>query len=173
MTAAGTRDDAQAKASAHGLGTTRHGRSLAMWLIALLSSCGPAPSTLDWSSPVTPTTAPATTPARLHVDGRALKSSEGREVRLRGVNVCSLEFDETGATWQLQPDGGSPLLGALVDPTRWRANVVRMPVNQERFLVDDIYADRVERLIDASARHEPRLSHRHQHGRLWHLGDGV
>lgn len=82
-----------------------------------------------------------------------LKTTDNRSVRLRGVNVCSLEFDETGATWQLQPDGGSPLLDGLVDTTRWGANVVRMPVNQERFLTDDVYATRVERIIDASAQH--------------------
>lgn len=125
------------------------------WVVALVwcVACGPAPARLDWSSPVSPTAAPESSPSRLHVDGRTLKTTDDRAVRLRGVNVCSLEFDETGATWQLQPDGGSQLLDGLVDPTRWGANVVRMPVNQERFLTDDGYASRVERLIDASAQH--------------------
>ncbi len=75
----------------------------------------------------------------------------GVEVRLRGLNVCSFEFDATGATWKLQADGGSGLLDVLVDPARWNANVVRVPVNQEWFLSDDDYVRRVEHVIDAAA----------------------
>jgi hypothetical protein len=57
--------------------------------------------------------------ARLQVDGAALRDASGNEVRLRGLNVCSLEFDNAGANWQLDPtDGGSVLLDALADPAK-------------------------------------------------------
>lgn len=98
-----------------------------------------------------PTAAPASSPSRLHVDGALLRDANGNEVRLRGLNVCSLEFDHAGANWQLQPDGGSPLIDALVDPSRWNANAVRMPVNQEWFVTDSEYVARVEQLIDLAA----------------------
>jgi hypothetical protein len=116
----------------------------------MVGGCGPAEPGPDWTEPVSPTPAPASAPPRLHVEGATLRDEAGREVRLRGVNVCALEFDVEGANWQLQPDGGSPLLDTLADPARWGANVVRMPVNQEWFLTDAAYVERVERLIDAA-----------------------
>jgi endoglucanase len=61
--------------------------------------------------------------------------------------VCSLEFDREGANWQLSATG-SAVLATLADPTRWKANVVRIPVNQQWFLEDEAYVLRVERLLD-------------------------
>jgi hypothetical protein len=131
---------------------TGSGRGLAL-IAGVLAGCGapdaPGP---DWTQLVAPGAAPQDSPPRLHVEGASLKDEAGNEVRLRGLNVCSLEFDRDGANWQLEADGGSPLLDALADATRWNANVVRMPVNQEWFLTDDAYVARVETLIDASAR---------------------
>jgi endoglucanase len=43
------------------------------------------------------------------------------------------------------------VLDALASPTRWRANAVRVPVNQEWFLTDEAYVGRVEAVIDAAA----------------------
>jgi hypothetical protein len=103
--------------------------------------------------PAAPTAAPASSPPRLHLEGRTLRTPAGAEVRLRGVNVCSLEFDNAGANWGLQPDRGSSTLEVLVDPSRWNVNVVRVPVNQEWFLTDAAYGDRVERVIDTAAKH--------------------
>lgn len=68
-------------------------------------------------------------------------------MRLRGVNVCSLEFDNAGANWKMS-DRGSEVLKVLANPARWNANVVRMPVNQQWFLEDDAYVQRIEKLID-------------------------
>lgn len=94
--------------------------------LLLLVSCGvPDVDGPDWLEPTTPTAAPARMPPRLHVDGADLRDDAGHVVKLRGVNVCSLEFDSTGANW----DGA---IAVLSDPTRWRANAVRMPVNQEQ-----------------------------------------
>lgn len=127
-------------------------RRLAFAAAVLLGACGaPDVAGPDWAEPVTPSAAPASAPPRLHVDGASLRDARGAEVRLRGLNVCSLEFDSSGANWQLQPDGGSPLLDALADPQRWNANVVRMPVNQEWFVTDEAYVARVEQLVDAAA----------------------
>jgi hypothetical protein len=75
----------------------------------------------------------------------------GKETRLRGVNVCSFEFDAFGAHWRQASDGTNRLLDVLVDPLRWNANAVRMPVNQEWFLSDPAYVERIEAVIDAAA----------------------
>ena len=117
--------------------------------VVLMLGCGPPPQALlDWSVPPTPTSAPATQLARLAVDGADLLDATSRQpVRLRGVNVCSLEFDAQGTNWKLG-SSGSALLQTLADPARWKANVVRMPVNQQWFLEDDAYVERIERLID-------------------------
>ncbi|MFZ5446070.1 MAG: glycoside hydrolase family 5 protein [Myxococcota bacterium] len=119
--------------------------------VVLAAACGPDAPGPDWTEPVQPTPAPPGAPPPLHVEGATLRDEAGREVRLRGVNVCALEFDAAGTHWQLQPDGGSPVLDALADRTRWAANVVRMPVNQEWFLTDEAYVARVEALVDAAA----------------------
>lgn len=126
----------------------RHGLVL---VAVALAGCGPPEPSLDWTTPATPTPAPLRSPERLHLDGRVLTNASGREVRLRGLNVCSFEFDATGANWKLQADGGSELLDVLVDPQRWNVNVVRVPVNQEWFLTDEAYVRRVEQVIDAAA----------------------
>lgn len=98
----------------------------------------------DWSEPTSPTPAPARTPSRLHVDGPDLRDEAGQLVKLRGVNVCALEFDLDGTNW----NGAIPILS---DSSRWNANVVRMPVNQEWFLTNDDYVTRVESRIDEAA----------------------
>lgn len=117
----------------------------------MVASCGPPEPSLEWTAPATPTSAPLRSPERLHLEGRALVNASGAEVRLRGLNVCSFEFDATGATWRLEPDGGSALLDVLAEPQRWNVNVVRVPVNQEWFLSDEAYVRRVEQVIDAAA----------------------
>lgn len=126
-------------------------------LPALLAACGlgcgwaPPLATLDWSAPVTPSPAPLAPLPRLSVEGTGLRTAAG-PLRLRGVNVCSLEFDATGANWELGPDG-SGLLAVLADPSRWNANAARMPLNQQWLLEDEDYRVLVERLIDdANAR---------------------
>lgn len=116
----------------------------------MLAACGGVPGP-DWMEAVTPTPAPARSPPRLHVDGTTLRTPDGSEVRLRGVNVCSLEFDSAGANWQLEADGGSLTLDTLAARDRWHVNAVRMPINQEWLLTDETYLARVEALIDAAA----------------------
>jgi hypothetical protein len=123
-------------------------------LTAVLSGCGPDTpprALLDWSVPVAPSAAPAQSPPALHVDGTQLLTAGGAAVHLRGVNVCSLEFDAAGATWGLSA-AGSTLLTTLADPARWKVNVVRVPVNQQWFLEDEAYVGRVEAIIDHAAR---------------------
>lgn len=119
------------------------------WVVLALTlpGCGPsAEALLDWSRAVSPTPAPAAPLPALTAVGATLRAG-GAQVRLRGLNVCSLEFDAAGATWRLDDaDGG--LLAVLADPLRWNANVVRVPVNQQWFNEDEAYVARVERVID-------------------------
>jgi hypothetical protein len=121
------------------------------WLLVLLAACGGPLTTLDWTQAASPTPAPVTSPPALHLEGRALRDDRGATVHLRGLNVCSLEFDATGSTWKLTTDGGSELLDVLADRSRWAATVVRVPLNQEWFLTDDAYVARVEQVVDAAA----------------------
>lgn len=101
------------------------------------SGCGPAPHFelgLDWSLAVEPSGAPNSSPARLLVDGSKLvNAATGAQVQLRGVNVCSFEFDRLGANWKVDSAQVSQLLVRLADPLHWHANVVRMPLNQQWF----------------------------------------
>ncbi len=129
-------------------------RGTLLYLAFALAACGgPQPvATLDWSQPPQPTTAPLVQLARLSVDGTRLLGAGGQAVRLRGVNVCSLEFDREGAIWKLN-GASSAVIASLADPARWKANVVRMPVNQQWFLEDEAYAARVEALIDDANAH--------------------
>ncbi len=106
---------------------------------------------LDWSQAVAPTPAPVPPMKRLHIDRTFLIDETGQALRLRGVNVCSLEFDRDGANWKLGTDG-SALLATLRDAARWHANVVRVPVNQQWFVEDDSYVQRVESIIDDANR---------------------
>ncbi len=123
-------------------------------IVGALTACGPDPiavATLDWSAAPAPTAAPSTLLPRLHLDGTRLMAA-GNPVRLRGVNVCSLEFDRTGKTWAVS-ENKSTLLASLADPLRWNVNVVRVPVNQQWFNEDDAYVALIETLIDdANAR---------------------
>jgi hypothetical protein len=116
----------------------------------LLMACGAGPeATLDWNAAPQPTAAPNSSLLPLEVWGTELRTSHG-PLRLRGLNVCSLEFDREGRTWALGADG-SALLASLAEASGWKANVVRMPVNQQWFLEDDGYVQRVEALIDDAA----------------------
>ncbi|MBX7115226.1 MAG: glycoside hydrolase family 5 protein [Myxococcaceae bacterium] len=126
---------------------------LSAWLLPLVMGCGPEPvlkASLDWAQAPKPTAAPANVLPRLMTVGSELvNAASGVPVKLRGVNVCSLEFDRDGANWKLSATG-SEVLKVLADSTRWKANVVRMPVNQQWFVEDDAYVQRVELLIDAA-----------------------
>lgn len=125
----------------------RRARALAGALFVLAGCGGEAPrALLDWTAAPAPTLAPDRPMPRLSVDGVALRAG-GRTLRLRGLNVCSLEFDAAGANWRFG-DGRSALLDGLADEARWGANVVRVPVNQQWFNEDDAYVGRVEGLID-------------------------
>ena len=115
-----------------------------------LAEASPWPILSDTTAP---TVSPMPNPSsgrlpRLATAGAQLvRADSGAPVRLRGVNVCSLEFDYYGANWELN-GGSSALLTMLADRAKWNANVVRMPLNQEWFITDEDYVTRVEQLID-------------------------
>jgi hypothetical protein len=92
-------------------------------------------------------------PAPLHVEGRHLADPAGKRVRLRGVNVASLEWSSDG-------DGRVPDT-VRVAVEEWKANVVRLPLCQDRWFgkcpeqTDDgaSYRDLVGKVVDYGARH--------------------
>ncbi|MBV9864449.1 MAG: cellulase family glycosylhydrolase [Abitibacteriaceae bacterium] len=63
-------------------------------------------------------------PPALHVDGNRLKTSDGRVVRLQGVNIPSIEWS----------NAGEHLLQSLQVATQdWKANAIRLPLCQDRW----------------------------------------
>lgn len=86
---------------------------------------------------------------RLQTSGNKIViSTTGQEIRLRGVNVCSLEFDNSGRNYELS-NGQSNLLTVLSDRSKWNANSFRMPLNQEWFVNNtNNYVSRVTQIID-------------------------
>ena len=63
-------------------------------------------------------------PSMLHVAGTKLQDDRGRVVRLQGVNVPSLEWTDTG-------DHVLQSVGVAIDT--WHANVIRLPLSQDRW----------------------------------------
>lgn len=114
-------------------------------------ACGRAPppvASLDWLAAPEPTAAPERQLPRLRVEGaRLARATDGVTTSLVGVNVCSLEFDATGANFRVD-ERGSLTLQTLAAPARWGANAVRVPVNQQWFLERPDYVERIERLLD-------------------------
>ena len=64
-------------------------------------------------------------PLPLHVSGTKILDSAGRPVRLRGVNVASLEFTSDGQ--------GHILRTVEVAVHDWHVNVIRLPLTQDRW----------------------------------------
>ncbi|MDQ2800314.1 MAG: glycoside hydrolase family 5 protein [Armatimonadota bacterium] len=63
-------------------------------------------------------------PSALHVVGNHLKNAQGKTVRLQGVNIPSLECSNEG-------DHLLPSVQAALG--EWRANVIRLPLAQDRW----------------------------------------
>jgi hypothetical protein len=80
-------------------------------LAIVLSSAGLPASDSDDSLPA------------LKVDGNRLKTIHGKDVRMQGVNIPGLEWDE----WQHV----MPTLKAAVG--EWKANIVRLPLSQDHW----------------------------------------
>ncbi|HVZ79371.1 MAG TPA: cellulase family glycosylhydrolase [bacterium] len=64
-------------------------------------------------------------PPDLFVSGNHFQTSSGCSVRLRGVNVPSLEWSNTGE--------GPPLSSVQAAVGTYKANIIRLPVNQDRW----------------------------------------
>jgi len=67
----------------------------------------------------------AVTPLPLHVVGTNVMNSHGEKVRLRGVNVASLEWTSDGQ--------GHILETVRVAIRDWHANIIRLPLSQDRW----------------------------------------
>lgn len=67
-------------------------------------------------------TKPYTPPAKLHVNGNQILTSDGKSVWLQGVNVPSLDW---------MPEGDHILQSVKVAVEDWKASVIRLPVNDD------------------------------------------
>ena len=74
------------------------------------------------------------TPLQLHVDGNALVSSAGCTVRLKGVDIDSMEwYDNNGDPGEGPPNGsGGTIIGSVQEAvTAWHVSIIRLPLNQD------------------------------------------
>jgi endoglucanase len=109
----------------------------------------PAPA-LSRDLPDPATLRPAGTPPLLHIEGNRVVGPDGRPVRLRGVNIASLEWTDTG-------ENVARSLAVAVDD--WGCNLVRIPLSQDRWFgraptqSDDgaVYRSIVDGLVRAAA----------------------
>ncbi len=90
----------------------------------------------------------AKTSAELHIDRRGFIDSAGRPVRLQGVNIPSLEW---------RNDGDHIIESTRVAFEDWKANVVRIPVCQDRWFgktpnQDEDPAERYRSIVDLIVR---------------------
>src|SRR4051812_46459248 len=66
----------------------------------------------------------ADAPPQLHVDGNQLKTSDGKTVRLHGVNIASLEWNSKG----------EHVMQSVVEAAvNWNCNIIRLPLSQDRW----------------------------------------
>lgn len=93
-----------------------------------------------------------TTPPELHADGNLLKTTDGKTVRLQGVNIPSLEWSNTGE---------QVLKSVDVAMGDWNANVIRLPLAQDRWFgkakgqndAGKAYRDIVDQVVSSIAAH--------------------
>ncbi|HET6383783.1 MAG TPA: cellulase family glycosylhydrolase [Armatimonadota bacterium] len=91
-------------------------------------------------------------PPMLHVVGNKLLTTRGQVVRLQGVNIPSLEWSSRGE---------SVLKSVAEAATEWHANVIRLPVAQDRWFGHtknqtdggEAYRQLVDSVIQAAAAH--------------------
>ena len=70
----------------------------------------------------------AAAPPQLHVSGNQLLTSSGCNVRLKGVNVNSLEYNPYGTKG---PPGQGITATVAEAVTAWNANIIRLPLSQD------------------------------------------
>jgi len=86
----------------------------ALWRLLFAVAAG-----IAWAGPV------SSAPLPLKVVGNQLLDSTGQPVRLRGVNCASLEWSDDGE--------GRILRTVEVAVKEWRANLIRLPLSQDRW----------------------------------------
>ena len=101
-------------------------RNTLRWFACLLFAGGISSTLLAEDAPHGPRGfPPAIEPMRLKVDGnKLLTAADGKPVLLRGVNIPSLEFSNRGDHLREALD---------VALNQWRANVIRLPMAQDRW----------------------------------------
>ena len=100
----------------------------------------------------------ATKPLPLKVIGTQLQNSAGAPVRLRGVNTASMEWTSDGE--------GHILETVMIALRDWHANVIRLPLSQDRWFgkapeqtdKGKYYRILVRQVVDAVSRRAATLS---------------
>jgi hypothetical protein len=116
--------------------------------VGLAASAPPSADTLTLSE--TRPFVPGLAPVRLHVTGNRLLNARGEAVRLRGVNIASLE-------WSNQGEHMSEAFDHALQS--WKANLIRMPLAQDRWFGKVAgeqdggrqYRAMVDKLVEATA----------------------
>jgi len=82
------------------------------------------PETEKMTITETPKPAELVASRMLHAEGNKILNDKGEEVRLAGVNVCSLEWSNTGEN----------VLNSVYEVfTNWNCNIIRLPLSQDRW----------------------------------------
>lgn len=97
-------------------------------------------------------------PSMLGVSGNQLVDASGRPARLRGVNCAGMEFSSTG-------QDGRIVETVRVAVTEWHANLIRLPLSQDRWFGKapdqgdggKAYRALVQRLVDLCAAHDAHI----------------
>lgn len=85
-------------------------------------------------------------PAQLEVQGNQIVTNAGCTVTLKGVDVDSLEYEANG--FGSNPTGGGITATAAEAVTAWKANIIRLPLNQDYWFGCDGGGASYQALVD-------------------------
>lgn len=112
-------------------------RTTTLLAMLLISACGTAAEPKDHADSPSADAATADAAMAIRVDGKRFVDADGQTVQPRGVNFSSFEFVSIQGWGEGDPTGGQggqpngPDWSAI---TAWKANIVRIPLNEASWL---------------------------------------